>query len=298
MAECGLPYIEAIEGELVLDCLLCQTVPKPQFNPNVPLPPPPSFDFGCYPFSYKVDFDPTPSTPVFEVTLTYLNASQVGYCKPRLNFKVRMGGGNGCGNIETTVLADHNIVLSGCQTIDGVFVCDDDRVLTIAQTDGKDNDVWTVKSGAWERYETTLMCNTVLIRLGDKHARELWQMDNKTEPVHGTDRILWSPLTSPIPCRLRLTDSTVVRSGTKTVDGKSTMEGDFIAVDVGLAAPSTFDGVWIAHASGAWTQIFSTTATGDPNIPILSPGAIITVYDGYSSPWLYVVGRNFYDAGA
>jgi len=306
MAACGLPYIEAVAGDLVLDCTICETVLRPMFNPIIPLPYPPSFDFGCYPFSIDVDFDPLPvAVPEFEVDLLYRTSElslerpdpQVGYCKPKLKFKVRLGGG--CGNVTVMVLADYNVVLSGCQTIDGIAVCDDDLVLTIAQTDPLENDIWIVKSGAWLRYETVLMCNSVIVRFGDVHARETWRMENTTEPEHGVDKITWVPTSvTSLTCRLRLTNSATALTGVKTVDGRLTATGDLIARDTGtVIAPNTDDGIWMANDVGAWTQIYTISADLKPNVPVLSPGTIVTVWDGYSSPWLYVVGLNYYFGG-
>ena len=48
-------------------------------------------------------------------------------------------------------VASTNIALSGLQTIDGVSLVADDRILVVAQTDATKNGVWLVKSGAWIR---------------------------------------------------------------------------------------------------------------------------------------------------
>ena len=294
MAECGLPYIVAIEGDLVPNCILCETTPTTRFNPLIPLPPPPSFDFGCYPFDYHVDFDPTPvPIPIFEVKLAYRNAERtlerpdysVGYCKPKLKFKVRMGGGNGCGNIEVVVLADHNIVLSGCQTIDGIDVCTDDRVLTIAQTDKKENDVWIVQTGAWIRYETMLMCNTALVRFGDKHARTLWQMENRTEPTHGTDDILFSPIGN-LTCRVAFYYTWGPLTGLYVVDGVMLAEGDWVLI----SRNDDLDGIYMASA-GAWVRLYKIDPTLPDPVPTLSPGTMVTISEGYSFPTIFVVGQ-------
>ena len=291
---CPVPTVEAI-GEIDINCL----VSDPAFPClGLPIvPPPPSFDFGCYPLEVKVDWDPAPSeTPEFTAKVVYLNKNQTGYCRPQLRFRVRMGAA-GCGNVAVMVLADYNVVLSGCQTIDGIYVCEDDRVITIAQTDPKENDVWVVKTGAWERYETAAACNTVVVRFGDVHARETWRMENTTEPEHGVDTIIWVPVSvTSLTCRLRLTNYATLLDGVQEVDGRLTEDGDFIAVDYGaLAGPNTFNGVWIAKAVGPWTQLYATEDTGDPAIPVLAPGSIVTVWDGYSSPWLYVVGTQYYN---
>lgn len=298
---CNLPDIPAVEGDLISTCELCEITPLPKFNPlGFPIPAPPSADFGCYPFSVYVDFDPDEQVdePEFKVSVAYLTSSVTGYCKPQLRFKVRMAAGGGCGTIEVAAVAIENITLSGNQTIDGVAVSEGDRVLTTMQTDTKDNDVWNVFAGAWERYATAQMCNLVLARFGDINARTLWQMNNASEPEHGTDEMTFSKMSSGmIACRLRLTDPDTTLSGVQSVDGSDTVEGDLIAVDTGLYAPNTIDGIWSAMDDGAWVQLYTTDPTLAPGVPVLAAGSIVTVYDGYSSPWLYVVGLNYYDEG-
>lgn len=49
------------------------------------------------------------------------------------------------------VTATSNITISGPQTIDGVAVVVGDRVLLTAQTDAKNNGLWTVQSAVWSR---------------------------------------------------------------------------------------------------------------------------------------------------
>jgi len=95
MAECGLPYIPAIEGELVVDCTLCTTTPTPLFNPKIPIPHPPSFDFGCYPIIvpkftvYKPHEMPVPPHYYLHVDIEYPYFLTTGYCQPQFHFKVK-----------------------------------------------------------------------------------------------------------------------------------------------------------------------------------------------------------------
>lgn len=98
MAECNIPYIEEIAGELIISCDICNTEPQPLFNPNIPLPPPPSFDFGCYPMT-KPDYDViTPRGNVasasgnsyfIDPSIVYQDFLNVGYCKPQINIDMR-----------------------------------------------------------------------------------------------------------------------------------------------------------------------------------------------------------------
>ena len=49
------------------------------------------------------------------------------------------------------VVATSNVTASGSQTVDGVTLADDDRVLLAGQTDSSDNGIFVVASGAWAR---------------------------------------------------------------------------------------------------------------------------------------------------
>jgi hypothetical protein len=98
MAECNLPYIEEIAGELIVSCEICPTDPQPLFDPVIPLPLPPSFDFGCYPFAkpdYEV-FTPrgnpasaTANSFYIDPSIKYLDYANVGYCRPEINIDMR-----------------------------------------------------------------------------------------------------------------------------------------------------------------------------------------------------------------
>lgn len=48
-------------------------------------------------------------------------------------------------------VATSNITLSGLQTISGVTVAEDDRVLVMAQTDATENGIYNASTGAWQR---------------------------------------------------------------------------------------------------------------------------------------------------
>jgi hypothetical protein len=288
MAECDLPCITAIEGTLVASCDLCETTPRPTFNPNVPIPWPPSFDFGCYPFELEVDEEPTPKrAPIFITWIEYLKMQQTKTCQPKLNIKIRT-----CGSLVATVLADHPIELSGCQTIDGYYVCTGDLVLTIAQDDPRDNDIWEVWTGGWIRFETVRLCNLVLIMEGWVHKNEIWRILNLDEPSHGSDDIWWT-LQGRMQCRLRLEDTGTSLSGSQTVDGRTTAAGDFILVN--FPNPDGRNGIWMASDTGAWRQMYGIDPSVAPaGVPILSFGTVITVWDGDSAPLAYTVGKESY----
>ena len=95
------------------------------------------------------------------------------------------------------VVATSNITLSGLQSIDSVTVAADDRVLVTAQTDGTDNGIYTVDSGAWTRapdFDGTgdvLKGTIVVIASGTVYSGTVWQLTT-TDPDIDTDSLSFS----------------------------------------------------------------------------------------------------------
>lgn len=77
-----------------------------------------------------------------------------------------------------------NITLSGIQTIDGVSLTQDDRVLVKNQTVGFQNGIYLVKIGAWQRApdaNTSAMVTpgmVVTIESGTTQAGQTWRLSN------------------------------------------------------------------------------------------------------------------------
>lgn len=65
----------------------------------------------------------------------------------------RLGGARSTLGMKTPVLAaaSTNLTLSGLQTVDGVALAEDDRVLVYGQTDSAENGIWVAATSAWER---------------------------------------------------------------------------------------------------------------------------------------------------
>jgi hypothetical protein len=190
------------------------------------------------------------------------------------------------------------ITLSGHQTVDGVDVVGGDRVLVKNQADASENDVYNVFSGAWQRFQTAGTCNIVLSRFGNQNARTIWQMSNKTEPEHGADEITFEQIGGgQITCRVRyLLYEDATLENLISVDGVDLEDGDLVVADfspVADAGVRAKTGIYAA-AIGAWTQLFKIDPDALPvEVPALATGTIISIFDGYSYPWLYVVGQRW-----
>lgn len=94
----------------------------------------------------------------------------------RLGVNVTTGSKKPC-----VVASTANLTLSGAQTIDTVAVVVNDRVLVKDQTDGTENGVYLVASGAWQRVSewdnSGDLASGVLVPVGAGSAGTgLWQV--------------------------------------------------------------------------------------------------------------------------
>jgi hypothetical protein len=92
-----------------------------------------------------------------------------------------------------------NITLSGTQTVDGIALIVNDRVLVKNQTTQSQNGIYIVTSGAWIRAldaDTTdeIEGATVMVRLGTVNKDTQWTNTNSNEPVIGTDAITFGQI--------------------------------------------------------------------------------------------------------
>ena len=94
-----------------------------------------------------------------------------------------------------------NITLSGEQTIDGVAVVADDRVLVKDQTDGIENGIYDAKSGAWVRsldFDGTRDVRSgtfVVVASGTAGAGTLWRITTADDITIGTTSIAFAIMT-------------------------------------------------------------------------------------------------------
>ena len=100
--------------------------------------------------------------------------------------------------VARVVEISSNIALSGLQTIDGVTLVADERVLLTAQSDGKQNGLWKASAGAWSRpsdYESdvTVESNIVVpVSSGSTNADTRWQITTDGTIVVDTTSTTWA----------------------------------------------------------------------------------------------------------
>jgi len=156
--------------------------------------------------------------------------------------------------VARVVEISSNITLSGLQTIDGVTLVADERVLLTAQSDGTQNGLWKASAGAWSRpsdYESgvTVESNIVVpVSSGSTNADTRWQITTDGTIVVDTTSTTWAKTdlgitavvddTSPqLGGNLDLDSHNLVR-GAETVLSTTT-DGDAIHPnDVGIGAIS------------------------------------------------------------
>jgi hypothetical protein len=185
------------------------------------------------------------------------------------------------------VVATSNVALTGLQTIDGVVLSANDRVLLVAQTDPIQNGVYSAASGAWSRHvnedeDSELKGAFWLVNEGTVGQKQQWIVNNATMPDVGVDAI------------------TIVQFGATTVysasQGVSLVGSDFRAVakpSGGITVAS--DGIGIdtalvarkyseAIGDGASTSIVVTHNLGTRDVTVSVQDA--ATYEGVWTTWI------------
>jgi hypothetical protein len=99
------------------------------------------------------------------------------------------------------VVSTTDITLSGLQTIDGVSLAANDRVLLVGQTDPVENGLWLAQSGAWTRPADFANGDPagqayVLILSGNTYTGSAW-LCNTPDSIIGTDPIMFALFSLP-----------------------------------------------------------------------------------------------------
>src|SRR5262249_55164847 len=150
-----------------------------------------------------------------------------------------------------------NITLSGLQTIDGVSLAANDRVLVKDQNGAANNGIYAAASGAWSR---TSDANTaalwpfetvVPVTSGTINAQSQWTVVTPGTITLGTTALTFSAVHPRFngSVRAATTGSNITLSGTQTIDGVALSAGDLVLVKDQTTASG--NGIY-AVASGSW----------------------------------------------
>lgn len=120
-----------------------------------------------------------------------------------------------------------NIALSGTQTIDGISMIADDRVLVKDQTDTKENGIYLCKAGAWVRTDdanagSEIWGAAVYVREGTTNGATSWVNSNTSSPTLGSSNITFSQLSgATVPDATTTTKGKVELATTAEVEAKT-----------------------------------------------------------------------------
>lgn len=104
------------------------------------------------------------------------------------------------GKQSVRAAATGNVVLNGAQQIDGVAVVAGDRVLLPSQTLAKDNGLWIVANGDWQRAADANSSAkvtpglTVMVEEGSANGDSLWHLTNNAPITLGTTALTFKML--------------------------------------------------------------------------------------------------------
>lgn len=94
----------------------------------------------------------------------------------------------------------------------------------------------------------------------------------------------------PTSCRLALTDASRALSGLGSLGGATLESGDYVLRATTSNADEK-DGVYVAYL-GAWQRIARLKYTPVENSVVLPHGTLISVWDGNTSPALYMASTS------
>lgn len=164
-----------------------------------------------------------------------------------------------------------DITLSGLQTIDGVALAENDRVLVKDQTATEDNGIYEVASGGWVRAadanSSTLMGPETKVRAaeGSINAHTEWALTTQAPITLGETALTFIKTQNSWKDVVRLASAgrDLGLSGLSEVDGVTPADGDRILVKDQVARHQ--NGIYIAH-SGPWARASDTATTIEPEM--------------------------------
>jgi hypothetical protein len=176
---------------------------------------------------------------------------------------------HGSVKLATTTSLSSGGVPTGAQTVDGIAVVTNDRVLVKNQSNAVNNGIWIANTaGAWNRATDADNTNDlspgsfVFVEQGTVQADTGWVMTNDTPPAPGTDAINWTQFSGAgsiiAGTGLAQTGTTINAQGTPSRISVSADNIDIDAAYAGQASITTLGAV----ATGAWNATTIAIAKG------------------------------------
>ena len=206
------------------------------------------------------------------------------------------GGSVGGGSLDwkdsCRVVSTSNIALSGLQTIDGVLVKADERVLVAGQTDKKYNGIYSAKAAAWVRSDDGQTFSggmTVYVEEGDEHSKTYWVDVTPGLVEIGVteiDIVKWnavdyiSAVDWKDSCRTA-SGSNETLSGLREVGGVTVVAGNRVLLFGQTDAKQ--NGLWLAY-TGNWVRAYDADRS-----PEVTCGLTVYVEEGTNQKKYYTL---------
>jgi len=168
-----------------------------------------------------------------------------------------------------------NLTLSGEQTVNGVSIVADDRVLVTGQTDGTENGIYVASTGAWRRAKDFSSNNDVRegtqVRVSRGTYAGLWVVTNTTAITFDTTSITISADPTVVPAANLATTIHAATSKTTPVDADELGLWDSVALAL---KKLTWENLKTTLAS-TFLPLAGGTMTGNLTVTKASPDVVI-----------------------
>jgi hypothetical protein len=161
---------------------------------------------------------------------------------------------NSWNNTTVRAATTANITLSGLQTVDGISLIANDRVLVKNQTSSQNNGIYIASSSTWTRATdadtwTEFVGLKVYVLTGTTNATAFWESNSVAGGTLGTTAIAF---TRAYYANVKAaTTANIALSGPQTIDGVVLVAGDRVLVK--NQTSSQTNGIYTV-ASGTWTR--------------------------------------------
>lgn len=166
----------------------------------------------------------------------------------------------------------------GAIQYDGVTLSAEDLVLLWGQTDKKENGLWIVKSGSWERFGDIYPGMQIHVSEGSIWGRSVFTLLQNEPVVIGTTELTFGPAFRNVLMVTAVLDKSPygqpgqnLTGNSPTIDGSALSAGHTVLVNEGPAKAE--HGIWVVR-SGAWYKAVPATDAFRGHLAVASIGTV------------------------